>query len=266
MSRLVAFLFLPLGACGLYFSPSQGQPDTRLPDGGRPDAGGGSPTLAHVTDFAGEGTIGGITAGAGHDVWIAYRRQVGGYYDPDVVTVVDYDGFAGLERARFTYTDEYLPVVGLAWDGAHLWIGYDAMGPENAHVAELDATTGAVLKTMGTDGGVHDLGWDGSHLLYANLWNAVEVVDPATGAQVARLGVPEVEDSTMRGVASWRGAIWVDAQMGNTLYGLAPDGHVVAQATTDVLDPGWNYAWDLQLAAFGDQLAIVVDSHVWVLQ
>jgi hypothetical protein len=93
----------------------------------------------------------------------------------------------------------------------------------------------------------------------------VLVIDPATGKQVSTFAVPQFMDSTLRGLTWRKGVIWVDSQADNRLLQLGPDGHLIGSATTDLLDPHWNYAQDLYLAAVGERVALVLDSHVWVL-
>jgi hypothetical protein len=181
------------------------------------------------------------------------------------VSIVELDA-AGAELVRHEYDDDYTPPRGLAWVDGALWINYNAEGGSGSQVMrEIDPATGTVTRQFSTDQGTWDLDFDGDHIVLSNLWNQVQLVDPIDGSLDLSIETPMVDSSTQRGVA-WRpGETWLASQASNRLVVLDENGVMRATARTDLLEPGWNYVFDLYLAFVGDRLALVKSSRVYLL-
>jgi hypothetical protein len=272
--RLALPVVLACVACDYYTDdPSEPGDDPGADDPGDVDPDDDDPggdgsvdyQLIESAQIAGAGQIAGITWDGEH-VWLAYYRPIGGYYDNDEVSIVEL-GADGAELVRHEYDDDYTPPNGLAWVDGALWINYNAEGGSGSQVMrEIDPVTGAVRRQFATDQGTRDLDFDGSHLLLSNLWNQVQLVDPVDGSLDLSIETPMIESSTQRG-AAWRpGEIWLASQASNRLVVLGADGTERATARTDLLDPEWNYVFDLYLAFVGDRLALVKSSRVYLLE
>jgi hypothetical protein len=241
------------------------EPGDEVPsDDGPPDDGLVHYRLAESGQIAGAGQIAGVTWDGEH-VWLAYYRQIGDYYDNDEVSIVQLDA-DGAELVRYEYADDYTPPNGLAWVDGALWINYNAEGGTGSQVMrEIDPATGAVKRQLSTDQGTWDLEFDGSHIMLSNLWNQVQLVDPVDGSLDLSIETPMIESSTQRGVAYRPGEIWLASQASDRLVILDDSGVERAIARTDLLEPGWNYVFDLYLAFVGDRLALVKSSRVYLL-
>jgi hypothetical protein len=220
--------------------------------------------LRETANFPGELPIVGIDWD-GTRPWIAYREQLGTYYDNDRVTLVQYDQLGGQRLHSFEYNDEYMAVNGLAWTGSTIWLNYGAPGDDLSLIKELDPNTGEVIRTFAGENGVHDLEFDGEHMLLSNIWDHIQVMDVGTAALLSTMTTSAFEPSTQRGIAYRDGEIWLVSQFHNQLAILDPQGKQIGFADTNLLDPGNNYASDLYLAFAGDQLAIVKESRIYLL-
>jgi hypothetical protein len=220
--------------------------------------------LVESGQIAGGGQVGGI-AWDGDFVWLAYYRQIGGYYDNDEVAIVQLDA-DGTERVRYQYVDDYTPPRGLAWVDGALWINFNAQGGSGSQVMrEIDPATGAIQRQFSTDQGTWDLDFDGSHIVLSNLWNQLQLVDPVDGSLDLSIETPMAPSSTQRGVACRPGETWLVSQASDRLFVLDERGMPKASARTDLLAPDWNYVFDLYLAFVGDRLALVKNSRVHLL-
>ncbi|HEU5059148.1 MAG TPA: hypothetical protein VFU21_21595 [Kofleriaceae bacterium] len=118
-------------------------------------------------------------------------------------------------------------------------------------IREIDPATGAVRRQLTSDQGTRDLEFDGDHLLLSNLWNQVQLVDPVDGSLDGEIETPMIDASTQRGVAYRPGEIWLASQASDRLVVLDARGVQRATARADLLDPGWNYVFDLYSPAPG---------------
>jgi hypothetical protein len=269
--RRALILSLVCVGCG-YYTGDGGPGGEEDPGGGGDPGDDGEPAddglvhyrLVESGQIAGSGQVAGVTWDGEH-VWLAYYREVGGYYDNDEVSIVELAD-DGAELVRYEYGDDYTPPRGLAWVDGTLWINYNAEGGSGSQVMrEIDPATGAVLRQLATDQGTWDLDFDGDHIVLSNLWNQVQLVDPADGSLDLSIETPMVESSTQRGVACRPGETWLVSQASNRLVVLDDDGVMRATARTDLLEPDWNYVFDLYLAFVGDRLALVKSSRVYLL-
>ncbi len=215
--------------------------------------------LNEIGQMAAEENVVGL-ASDGATLWVAYRDEVGGFYDPDVVRLVQYDRDSLAPLAEFRYDDEYIAPTGLAFDGESLWLNYAAI-THSAFVKQIDPADGTVLRQFVTYEGAHGLDFDGSNLLVSDIWNRVHVVDRNTGGLVANIDTP-FEDSTVRGLAYHKGNIWLVSQASNLIVVMNAEGGIVARVPMANLDPEWNYAWDLYMTSLGNELVFVKNGHI----
>ncbi len=264
-SLALALILLGVGCSYYTGDDDDDQPGNEGPgDAGPSDDGLVHYRLVESGQIAGAGQVAGVTWDGEH-VWLAYYRQIGDYYDNDEVSIVELDA-DGAELLQYEYNDDYTPPNGIAWVDGAIWINYNAEGGTGSQVMrEIDPATGEVTRQIATEAGIWDLEFDGSHLLLSNLWNQVQLVDPGDGSLDRSIETPMIESSTQRGVA-WRpGEIWLASQASDRMVILDQRGVERATARTDLLEPGWNYVFDLYLAFVGDRLALVVNSRVYLL-
>jgi len=195
----------------------------------------------------------------GEHLWLTYREEIGGYYDNDKISLVAIDLATGDVAHRFEYTDTYAGVTGLTWDGRHLWMHLEASGARE--LREIDATTGAVVRTFASDDGIADLDFDGENLLLVNVWNKVEVVDPATGGLERTLDTP-FDYSTLRAAAHRSGELWLSAYWASEIAILDPATGAHIGVVDTPFDAGQSDVDSLVFA--GDQLIAVGRSRIRV--
>jgi hypothetical protein len=121
-----------------------------------------------------------------------------------------------------------------------------------------------VLSSLALPQGTVDIDWDGSHLLIADTWDHIDVVDPSTGAAVDEYVTPFLT-TTQRGV-TWRdGHLWVITWTNDDIAILDADGVHIGLAHTDLYELGWWYESGLFMTFAGDQLALVIEDRVYLL-
>lgn len=224
--------------------------------------------LVAVTNFVAELPVAGI-AHDGRYYWLAYREEVGGYYDPDKITVARYDSATATRLETFVFDDDFKAASGLAWTGHSLWLNGDGgalTGGGNPHpIAEIDATTGEILRTIAGVGTEQDLAFDGTHLLVSGQFDTVEWIDTSSMQLVKTRTTPFGEGGTQRGIAYRPGEIWLSSQAHDQLAILDDDGTFIGVCDVDILDPGWNYVFDMHMTFVGEkQLAFVDQGRVHV--
>lgn len=263
MRHLLLGLGLFVSGCSLYFE----RPDPLEP----PPQPQPQPTTPHyvVTRvMAAEAPIVGMDVDHEGGVWVAHRREVGGFYDNDIVRVVHLDA-TGTKIVEHAYDDEYTAVTGLAFSGDAVWVNYNDFVSNN-HVRELDPVTGDVLKTIGTEPGIEDLDVFEDELRLSSTWNEVIALDLDTGAQTWREGFDHTgfTYSTQRGIASdAQGFVWVQSWNSEKLFMFAPtSGTIIAEATTDATHQTVASGQRLFLASEGDQLVIAIESQIFWLE
>jgi hypothetical protein len=158
--------------------------------------------------FAGAWPIFGV-AFDGSALWFLYRQDVGGYYEPDTLTLVRRDPATLAVLAEFTFQDHRLP-TGMTWDGASLWVCL--CGSNNRQLVSFNPGTGAQEQAFVATEGTESLAWTGSHLLQSKgyIQGPIERVDPTTGAVVGTFVSPLTQRGAHRaaGIAYRPGEIW----------------------------------------------------------
>ena len=112
-------------------------------------------------------------------------------------------------------------------------------------VTELDASTGAVVQTIGVGSYPYAVSSDGTHVWVTNVFdNTVTELDASTGAVVQTIGV----GSFPIGVSSDGSHVWVANNRGDTVTELAIANGPLAITTTSlpVATPGVPYSFQLQ--------------------
>jgi outer membrane protein assembly factor BamB len=262
MRHLLLALGLATSGCSLYFDGPGDEPPVPPPEP--------QPVQPHFVithSMAADAPIVGMDADSEGGVWVAHRREVGGFYDNDHVRVVHLDA-TGANVAEFSYEDDYTRVSGLAFSGDAIWLNYaDHLG--NAHVRKIDPATGDVLTRIGTEYGIEDLDVFDGELRLSTSWNEIIGLDLETGAQQWRKGFdhPGFTYSTQRGIASDpQGFVWTTSWNSEKLFMFAPSsGTIVTEATTDAGHQTVAGGQQLFLASDGDQLVIAIGSQIFWL-
>lgn len=222
--------------------------------------------LVEVDNFPGEGPIAGI-AHDGSAYWLAYNEEVGGYYDPNVVTVAKYDPTTATRLASFVYDSQFMGASGLAFAGDKLFLngGMGALKGNSPHtIAEIDAASGEIVRTMAAEDTEHDLAFDGQRLLVSQVFNGVQWIDAKSYALVKTVATPFGDGGTQRGIAYRPGEIWLSSQASNQLVILDDSGKFIGVCAADFLDPEWNYVFDMYMTFAGERLAFVNNGRVHV--
>ena len=265
MRHLFVALGLVASGCSLYFEEPEPEPQPEPQPEPEP------PHVPHYViahGMAAEAPIVGMDVDHEGGVWIAYRREVGGFYDNDIVRVVHLDENA-TKVAEFTYEDEYTAVSGLAFSGDALWLNYNDQVSNN-HIRKIDPVTGATLANIGTEPGIVDLDVHGDELRLSRSWNEVIALDLDTGVQTWRksFAYDGFFYSTQRGIASdSHGYVWLTSWNSEKLFWFDPSsGTIVGEATTDATHQTVANGQQLFLAADGELLVYAIESQIFWLQ
>ncbi|RKG93322.1 hypothetical protein D7V88_02995 [Corallococcus terminator] len=164
--------------------------------------------LALERNFAGAWPIFGV-AYDGSSLWFLYRQDVGGYYDPDTLTLVQRDPVTLAVLNTFVFEDYRVP-TGMTWDGSSLWVSLG--GSNNRQLVSINPTTGAHERAFVTTEGTESLAWTGSLLLQSKgyIQGPIERVDLATGGIAGTFINPFTQRGAHRaaGIAYRPGEIW----------------------------------------------------------
>jgi hypothetical protein len=185
-------------------------------------------------------------AGAADGVWFLVPGD-GGF------TLIEYDPAALAETRRIAVDAPGETEVGLAWDGAALWVGLTG-----GEAWRIDPATGAVVATVALPAGTHDLAWDGARLLAVEDVASIDAIDPATGALVESL--PVRQQDVVSAVAFHDSETWA-ASPANPLLVYDTTGTLMATATSDALAHG--VGGDEQLTFVGEDLLLLRGGQVY---
>ncbi|AFE04922.1 hypothetical protein COCOR_02924 [Corallococcus coralloides DSM 2259] len=159
-------------------------------------------------NFAGAWPIFGV-AYDGSALWFLYRQDVGGYYDPDTLTLVQRDPVTLAVLNTFVFEDYRVP-TGMTWDGSSLWVSLG--GSNNRQLISINPVTGAHEQAFVTTEGTESLAWTGSLLLQSKgyIQGPIERVDLATGGIAGTFINPFTQRGAHRaaGIAYRPGEIW----------------------------------------------------------
>jgi len=155
--------------------------------------------------FAGARPIRGI-AYDGSALWLLYWQAVGGYYDNDKLSLVKLDPVTREVLEEFSFEDHLVP-VGLTWDGASLWVGFET------RLEKFNPSTGTRESGFVVDHSFASMTWTGSHLLRgrSQVDGKIEQIDLRTGAATESLTNPFTQYGGHRasGLAYRPGELWL---------------------------------------------------------
>jgi hypothetical protein len=188
------------------------------------------------------------------------------YYGNDEIRVAHVDA-NGVETQRFTYSDEFTDVNGLAFSGDVLWLNYGGLVTGNSHVRRLDPATGERIGSLALPIGIVDLDARGDELLLSNLWNEVITLDATTGGIADRRDVTAFDDSIQRGIATTDdGSVWV-ADWSAGVYRLDSDGGAASSIRPVEIPEITSSHRGPYLASDGSHLIVALDRRVaWYQQ
>jgi hypothetical protein len=252
---------IALSGCTLYFG--EAEPDPQPQPVPQPDPDPSVPVyqLTKTKAIAGPMPIVGIDSDLEGGIWIAYRQEIGGYYDNDDIRILHLD-WKGMKLSEWQYLDEYAWVSGLAFTGDAVWLNY-AMGGD--FIRKLDPDTGVELARFATGGNVVDLerGEDPDTLLLSKSLNAFTTISTADGGEIHKAYLDAVTWTTQEGLAAVNGQRWIASRASKDLSLLDANGFLIARGANTVLE-SWNYN-DIFLAWDGSQLMLGTGAQIFWL-
>jgi hypothetical protein len=187
------------------------------------------------------GTIDGVAA-ASDGLWVLESGA-------STSALVEYDLTGATERARIALgADAYF---GVAWDGAHLWIGDHT--PSGTIAIEMDPASGTMLHTLALPEAASDLGWKDGSLIAVEGVGDIEMYDVTTGNLTTSVQVQQL--SAVDSVAYHPGEFWI-SQPGGTALVYADDGILAAK----VEDAAFRQS--VHMAFVGESLVIANGSEL----
>jgi DNA-binding beta-propeller fold protein YncE len=246
--KTLALLTIMLGAC------------TTEPGGSDvPGDLSGQFELATVRTMRGELPIAGVDSDGAGGLWIAYSLSGGDYYANDDVRVVHLDA-AGTKDKEFRFKDEFADVHGIAFDGHAVWLNHSG---GNEYARKIDATTGAVIGSFGTETGVTDLDAFDGELRMSVVWDQVVGLDAETGGQKWRAKEYLETGGAQRGIASMADRrVWV-ASLDDRIYLLDPKGHIVGAGRHHLLEyDSWTVDVGMYLGWDGHNVIVASDNQI----
>lgn len=218
--------------------------------------------LEMKSQFVGPAEVGGI-CWDGSALWVACSIATGDNSDPRKVWIARHDVTTWTSSSQIAWNDGYARPAGIGCDAQGIWVSHVAT--DATFLQRRDAITGDVTKTFPVEQSYHDLDFDGQNLLAASPWNHIDVLNPETGAINRTYETPFV-DSTVSGMAQRDGEIWVASWLHNEIAVLdANDGSLIGLVNTGISMEDWN-AHDLFMTFVGDDIAIVMNSHINLYQ
>lgn len=210
--------------------------------------------LVRTKSIAGEMQVVGLDSDRAGGVWVAYRQELGGYWDNDDVRIVHLDS-NGVKVSEWQYLDEHSLVTGLAFAGDALWLNYEF---DNNHLRKIDPATGAVVKRFATEEGIVDVtaSADGTKLVLSKRHNELITISTATGGEQSRVWIDKFAYSTQAGAAAWDNHVWVASYANRELALVDATGAVVGIGHNQVLED-WTYS-DIHLGyAYDDEYLLM---------
>jgi hypothetical protein len=207
------------------------------------------------TQVTPESDLVGVDSDGFGGLWLAYRTATTDYYANASVRLVHVDA-DGTELTRFSFSDEYTQVCGLAFTGDAVWLNYNQGFSDDNRIRKIDPATGTEIGSFATEPGIVDLASRGDTLLLSYMWDEIIAIESSRGGQLWRSTVSAFpEGGTQRGIAADDAGIWLLEQEHDEITLVDDDGTVLATASlpgySDTYDPFTDYlTWD------GDMLIV----------
>ncbi len=208
------------------------------------------------SSFASQGNLTGITWD-GNYYWMLFVESVGGYYDPNIVTIAKYDYTQGTILDEFIFDDSNLHPKGIAWDGTYIWVGY------GDHLKSLDIDNGIFDKTYYLGEVAVDLAYNDGNLAILDTWNEINLLNPVNGTINATFTSPFVDIgySGEAGIAYRDTEMWIINRFHYQICIVDDNGNHIGIADVDFLLNGGNFS-RMPMCFVNDKLAIVLNSQV----
>ncbi|MBI5540168.1 MAG: hypothetical protein HY951_08935 [Bacteroidia bacterium] len=179
------------------------------------------------SNFAGHsdlGVINGITFD-GSNVWLAYRLDLGGFYDNDKISLVKLDNVNYNIIDTLFFNDRYEPIGGLTFDGSNLWLQYSASGTGSNFIREINPDNGAILNNFNTDYGVWGISYFNSEIYLNYYWLKIEKINPVNGGITSTINTYSNGINSSFGIAVKNDEIWVSNSISDgSIYVLNNNG------------------------------------------
>ncbi len=208
--------------------------------------------------FAAKGNLTGI-AWDGDYFWMLYHEDLGGFYDNNRVTLVQYDYLQGTTLRTIIFEDSNYFSDGITWDGKNVWISF---GP---CIRSVDLENEKLDKSYCAGEVTVDLAWDTEDLLLLDIWNKVISLNPVNGIISRQFETPfkQIGYSGEKGIACRDGEIWIINNWHNEIGILDKMGKHIGVAEVDFLQGGSNSnARRIPMCFMGEKLVIALDSQV----
>jgi len=206
--------------------------------------------------YAGHSGLAGVESDGAGGFYLAFNDEAVGYYANDTTRIVHSDATLDVEHSRFTITDTFTAVSGLALGGGALWVNHSGSFSDDNRIRKVDPATGHELASFATEPDIVDLCARDNTLLLSNMFNEIVALDLSDGGELWRTNLPFLpEGGTLRGIATNADGIWVLVQETDLVYVLDDRGRVMRTYAIPGRQDTYAEKTD-QLAWDGDRLVI----------
>lgn len=208
------------------------------------------------SSFAAQGNLRGI-AWDGEYYWMLFVESVGGYYDPNIVTIAKYDYAQGTILEEFVFDDSIIHPSGITWDGTNVWVAYDD------HIRMLDIDNGVFVKSYYLSYGIRDIAYNNGNIAVLEYYNDVQLISPDNGSITATFITPleHVGWNADAGIAYRDSEMWIINKSHFQICIVDDDGNHIGISDVDFLLNGGNNS-PMQMCFVNDKLAIRYESQV----
>lgn len=215
-------------------------------------------TIALQSSFAAQGNLTGI-AWDGAYFWMLYFEELGGFYDPNRITLVKFDYLLGRSLDTMIFDDSNYFPAGIAWDGENVWISF------GTYIQSVDPDHETLGKKYYAGESTVDLAWNGENLILLDIWNKVIILNPLNGSISNQFMTPfqVIGYSGEKGVAARENEIWIINNWHHEIAIMNNAGKHIGVAEVDFLQQGFtgnNHR--IPMCFMENNLVIALDSQV----
>ncbi|MBE0655269.1 MAG: hypothetical protein IH594_15825 [Bacteroidales bacterium] len=208
--------------------------------------------------FASQGRLHGI-AWDGDYFWMLYYEELGGFYDNNRVTLVQYDYQQGNTPVSIVFDDSNYFPEGITWDGSKPWISFGSC------IKSVNLQNEGFEKTLCTGAATVDMAFNDGKMALLDIWNKVTLLNPVNGIIFKTFDTPfkVLGYSGEKGIAFRESEIWIINWRHNEICILDESGNHTGVARVDFLEDGLmsNYP-RMPMCFMNDKLVIGYDSQV----
>ncbi len=216
--------------------------------------------LELIANFPG---MGGGVEGIDYDgqyFWLLEVYVQGGYYDTNLVQLIQYDHQSDEVIKKFEFRDEYIIPRSLTWADGYLYVYYDRLGSE--YIRRISPMDGTEIRTYSTESSIMDMDTYGQYLYLNSVSNFIKVFNLSNFEYIKELSVPFSMGSN-QGIACRDSEIWLVSRSNEQLVILDNDGTHIGVVDCSILST-WNGI--THLCFMGDNLVIEKDSRIYIFR